>query len=89
MKKENKNKKYISISWWIGGTLIPRLKLNPVRKKFLGPKTDISAHGKALIFRNTEEEKRQRAWTPGRFFEVATGALRFLLLKALAQNVQD
>ena len=43
----------ISLSWWKGGGT--GLKLNPVRKKFLGPKTDIFAHGKALIFRNTKE----------------------------------
>ena len=32
-------------------------------------------------------KKRRRAWTPGRFCEVATGALRLLPVKALAQNV--
>ena len=35
------------------------------------------------------QKKRRRAWTPGRFCEVATGALRLLPLKALAQKVQD
>ena len=34
------------------------------------------------------EQKRRRAYTPGRFCEVA-GALRLLPWKALAQNVQD
>ena len=40
-----------------------------------------------LIFHG--KKKRRRAWTPGRFCEVATGALRLLPLKVLAQNVQD
>ena len=35
------------------------------------------------------EKKQRHAWTPGRFCEVATGALRLLPLKALAQKVQD
>ena len=37
---------------------------------------------------NLKKKKLRRAWTPGRFSEVAT-ALRLLPLKALAQNVQD
>ena len=36
-----------------------------------------------------KKKKWRRAWTPGRFCEVATGALRLLQVKALAQNVQD
>ena len=32
-------------------------------------------------------KKRRRAWTPGRFCEVATGALQLLPLKSLAQNI--
>ena len=35
-----------------------------------------------------QKKKRQRAWTPERFSEIAT-ALRLLPIKALAQNVQD
>ena len=52
----------------------------------------------------TLKKKQRRAWTPGRFYEVATGALRLLpkiergldterarlgSLEAWAQNVQD
>ena len=36
-----------------------------------------------------DKKKKRRALTPGRFGEVATGALRLLPFKAFAQNMQD
>ena len=53
---EKKKMEDITVSWWNGGgKIIPRLKVNPVLKKFLETKPDIFAYGEALIFRNTKE----------------------------------
>ena len=46
--KRGKNEK-MTVSWWNGGgKLIPRMKVNPVLKKYLETKPDIFVYGEAL-----------------------------------------